>query len=281
MRDESRSRIHRSRAADGDEQIALVQLLEDPVHAERHLSEPDHVRTQSASTPIAAWRNAVVSALVGERRPIAGIATSSIRCSSQSPPASRKVRTPLSALIPAPVRTKTRSFGPTASAANSSPRATFGSGTIRATELRDGRPQARIFGMAVAALRRELSRRMYVRSRVARAGAVRLAYLAYSRALLRWEDRSSPEAAGSLRRRLEELFDEDFRDAEAGYYPRSLIDTIPWREYAQAVPRLLADLPRTRARMGRGDFRELPENAAPDRYPGYYARNFHYQTDGY
>jgi len=135
--------------------------------------------------------------------------------------------------------------------------------------------------MAVAALRRELSRRMYVRSRVARAGAVRLAYLAYSRALLRWEDRSSPEAAGSLRRRLEELFDEDFRDAEAGYYPRSLIDTIPWREYAQAVPRLLADLPRTRARMGRGDFRELPENAAPDRYPGYYARNFHYQTDGY
>ena len=135
--------------------------------------------------------------------------------------------------------------------------------------------------MAVAALRRELSRRMYVRSRVARAGAVRLAYLAYSRALLRWEDRSSPEAAGSLRRRLEELFDEDFRDAEAGYYPRSLIDTIPWREYAQAVPRLLADLPRTRARMGRGDFRELPENAAPDRYPGYYTRNFHYQTDGY
>ena len=123
--------------------------------------------------------------------------------------------------------------------------------------------------MAVAALRRELSRRMYVRTRVARAGAVRLAYLAYSRALLRWEDRSSPEAAGSLRRRLEELFDEDFRDAEAGYYPRSLIDTIPWREYAQAVPRLLADLPRTRARMGRGDFRELPENAAPDRYPGY------------
>src|SRR2546423_11628285 len=74
MRDESRSRIHRSRAADGDEQIALVQLLEDPVHAERHLSEPDHVRTQLASTPIAAWRNAVVSALVSKRRAIAGVA---------------------------------------------------------------------------------------------------------------------------------------------------------------------------------------------------------------
>src|SRR5207248_10257122 len=55
----------------------------------------------------------------------------------------------------------------------------------------------------------------------------------------------------------------------------------PWREYAQAVPRLLADLPRTRARIGRGDFRELPQEAAPGRYPRYYARNFHYQTEGY
>ena len=134
--------------------------------------------------------------------------------------------------------------------------------------------------MAVAALRRELSRRMYVRSRMARTAAVRMAYLAYSRALLRWDDRSTPEAAASLRRRLEELFDEDFRDAEEGYYPRSLIDTIPWREYAQAVPRLLADLPRTRARIGRGDFRELPDGAA-DRYPRYYTRNFHYQSEGY
>jgi ubiquinone/menaquinone biosynthesis C-methylase UbiE len=147
--------------------------------------------------------------------------------------------------------------------------------------LRDAAPQARIFGMAVADLRRELSRRMYVRTRVARAAAVRLAYLAYSRALLRWDDPSSPEAAASLRRRLEALFDEDYRDAEAGLYPRELIETLPWREYAQAVPRLLADLPRTRARIGRGDFRELPDDAAPGRYPRYYAQNFHFQSEGY
>jgi ubiquinone/menaquinone biosynthesis C-methylase UbiE len=116
---------------------------------------------------------------------------------------------------------------------------------------------------------------------VARAAAVRIAYLAYSRALLRWDDPSSPAAARSLRRRMEALFDEDFRDADEGYYPRELIETLPWREYAQALPRLIADLPRTRARIGRGDFRELPEDAAPGRYPRYYARNFHYQTDGY
>src|SRR3989442_13002168 len=135
--------------------------------------------------------------------------------------------------------------------------------------------------MAVAGLSRELSLLIYIRSRVARAGAVRLAYLAYSRALLRWEDPSSPEAAASLRRRLEELFDQDFRDAEAGYYPRSLIETLPWREYAQAVPRPPADPPRTRARIGRGDFRELPQDATQGRYPPYYARNFHYPTHAY
>src|SRR5438477_4632729 len=53
---------------------------------------------------------------------------------------------------------------------------------------------------------------------------------------------------------------------------------MPWREYAQAVPRLLFDLPRTRARIGRGDFADIPD---AERYPDYYARNFHFQTEGY
>src|ERR1700693_2176366 len=142
-----------------------------------------------------------------------------MRCSSQRPPASRNVFTPLSALMPAPVSTKTRSRGRTSSLWKSFPGPIFGSGTISGErELRDVRPQARIFGMAVAELRRKLSRRMYVRSRVARAAAVRIAYLAYSRALLRWDDPSSPAAAASLRRRLEALFEEDYSDAEAGYY---------------------------------------------------------------
>jgi len=132
--------------------------------------------------------------------------------------------------------------------------------------------------MVVRALRRELSRRLYIRAGVARAAAVRMAYLAYSRALLRWHDPSTPEAAQSLRRRLEQLFDEDWQDAQAGYHQ---LDALPLWEYARAAPRLLADLPRTRARMGRGDFRELPEEAAPERYPRYYARNFHYQSEGY
>src|SRR4051794_1329312 len=135
--------------------------------------------------------------------------------------------------------------------------------------------------MEVAELRRELSRKRYVRTRLLRTAALRMAYMAYSRALLRWSDMSTPPAAASLRRRIEELFDADFRDADAGYYPRDLIEGLPWREYALAFPRLLADLPRTRARIERGDFRELPEDAQSGRYPRYYARNFHFQSEGY
>jgi ubiquinone/menaquinone biosynthesis C-methylase UbiE len=130
-------------------------------------------------------------------------------------------------------------------------------------------------------LRRELARRYYVRSRTARSAALRIAYLAYATTLNGFQSRrSSPQAAASLKRRIEDLFDQDFHDAGEGYYPRELIDALPWREYALAAPKLLADLPRTRSRIRAGRHDELPDGAS-GRYPRYYARNFHYQTDGY
>ena len=136
--------------------------------------------------------------------------------------------------------------------------------------------------MVATEVRRELSRRFYVSSRTARAAAVRLAYLAYSATLTRGVDlTAAPEAALSLRRRIEELFDEDWKDAEAGIYPHSLINSLPWREYAGVASRLLADLPRARSRILREDFNDLPADSEPGRYPRYYARNFHYQTEGY
>lgn len=126
---------------------------------------------------------------------------------------------------------------------------------------------------------RDLSRQVYVRSRMARTLALRMAYIAYARALLRWSDPPTPEAAASLRSRIERLFEEDWQDAEEGIYPRDLIEAQNLWEYARAMPRLLADLPRTRARIGRGDFKDVPDDTG--RYPRYYTRNFHYQTEGY
>src|SRR5438552_11224711 len=130
-------------------------------------------------------------------------------------------------------------------------------------------------------LRRELSRRFYVRSRTARTAALRIAYVAYASTLNGGRTRRpEPEAAASLRRRIEELFEEDWEDAEEGLYPRELIDALPWREYALAAPKLLADLPRTRDRIRQRRHDELPADLGP-RYPAYYTRNFHYQTGGY
>ena len=130
-------------------------------------------------------------------------------------------------------------------------------------------------------LKRELSRRFYIRSRTARTAAMRIAYIAYASTLNGWQTRRpTPEVAASLRTRIEQLFDEDWRDAEAGLYPRDLIDALPWLEYALVAPKLLADLPRTRARIRNQRHDELPEQVA-QHFPPYYARNFHYQTDGY
>ena len=76
-------------------------------------------------------------------------------------------------------------------------------------------------------LRRELSRKFYVRSRTARSAALRIAYIAYASTLTGWQARrAAPEAAASLRRRSEQLFDDEWRDAEAGIYPRELIDAL-------------------------------------------------------
>src|SRR5262249_44339530 len=53
-------------------------------------------------------------------------------------------------------------------------------------------------GMVAAQLTQELSRKMHVQGGLLRAAAVRVAYLAYSRALLHWTDESTGEAAASL-----------------------------------------------------------------------------------
>jgi ubiquinone/menaquinone biosynthesis C-methylase UbiE len=144
------------------------------------------------------------------------------------------------------------------------------------------RPLAgKIYPMFAQDLRRELSRRFYIRSRTARTAALRIAYIAYASTLNGWQTRRpTPEVAASLRGRIEQLFDEDWRDAEAGLYPRELIEALPWLEYALAAPKLIADLPRTRARIRNHRHDELPEDLA-QHFPPYYARNFHYQTDGY
>jgi len=126
-----------------------------------------------------------------------------------------------------------------------------------------------------------LERSFYVKTRVGRAAALRMAYVLYAATLSRGgPGKPRREAIESLRGRMEALFALDYEDAERGVYPRALIESLPWRDYARVLPDLLFDLPRTRQRIQEDRFDELPEGAQ-ERYPRYYARNFHFQTDGY
>lgn len=90
-------------------------------------------------------------------------------------------------------------------------------------------------------------------------------------------------AAEQLRaifQRRNELHERDLANVEAGYYPRELLFDIPVRQYLRSFPRLVADTPRVVRRMRAGDFRDIPP-VDKQRYPAYYRRTFHWQTDGY
>lgn len=89
-----------------------------------------------------------------------------------------------------------------------------------------------------------------------------------------------PGALAALRREYEALLERDLANVERGLYPASLLFQLPLRRYASTLPRFLLDLPRVLARFRRGDYRDLPALDLK-RYPAYYRRAFHWQTDGY
>jgi ubiquinone/menaquinone biosynthesis C-methylase UbiE len=87
------------------------------------------------------------------------------------------------------------------------------------------------------------------------------------------------EVRAVLRRR-DELHARDLANVEAGLYPRELLFDIPVGRYVRALPRLLRDTPRVVRRKKAGAFRDIP-TVDKQRYPAYYRRTFHWQTDGY
>src|SRR6476646_3005192 len=84
----------------------------------------------------------------------------------------------------------------------------------------------------------------------------------------------------TLRHRREQLHRRDLANVESGMYPRDLLFDIPVRRYLREFPRLLRDAPRVVKRMRHGDFRDIPQ-VDKRRFPPYYRRTFHWQTDGY
>lgn len=90
-----------------------------------------------------------------------------------------------------------------------------------------------------------------------------------------------PEALAFLQKSLQDLYETDLANVEAGLYPESLLFQIPVAAYARTFPELLLDSQRVRRRMQKNAFAELPEDVALENYPAYYRRTFHWQTDGW
>ncbi|MEL6221574.1 MAG: class I SAM-dependent methyltransferase [Cyanobacteria bacterium J06627_8] len=91
----------------------------------------------------------------------------------------------------------------------------------------------------------------------------------------------SPEVLMLFRERLEQLIETDWKDAESGVYPSSLLFDNPWTDVFQFYPSVWADLPKIWDRATNNRFYDFDETIRTDGYPKYYLRNFHHQTDGY
>jgi ubiquinone/menaquinone biosynthesis C-methylase UbiE len=92
--------------------------------------------------------------------------------------------------------------------------------------------------------------------------------------------RFPPGVFRALRHRHAALHEVDLANVEAGLYPRELLFGFPVAEYMRAFPRLLLDGRRVMRRQRKGDWRDVPP-VDKNRFPAYYRRTFHWQTDGY
>lgn len=86
---------------------------------------------------------------------------------------------------------------------------------------------------------------------------------------------------GAMWRRYSALIERDVDNVRERLYPRELLFELPLRNYLRALPALMKNSPAVSARRREGNFMDLPRDVDLDRYPPYYRRNFHWQTDGY
>ncbi len=88
-------------------------------------------------------------------------------------------------------------------------------------------------------------------------------------------------ALAYLKMRYEALLEQDWNDAQAGFYSVDLLFDTPWDEVMRYYPAVWLDLPQLWRRAQDKRYQEFAEEIDTSGYPKYYLQNFHYQTDGY
>ncbi|MDJ0734749.1 MAG: methyltransferase domain-containing protein [Nostocaceae cyanobacterium] len=90
-----------------------------------------------------------------------------------------------------------------------------------------------------------------------------------------------PELLLKVQTRLNQLLETDWKDAEGGVYPQSLLFDHPWSDFLRYYPLVWLDLPQVWERSTKKRYQEFSADIETDGYPSYYLQNFHHQTDGY
>lgn len=90
-----------------------------------------------------------------------------------------------------------------------------------------------------------------------------------------------PETLNLFYRRMTDLLEQDWQDAEAGVYPKELLFDNPWDDFFRYYPLVWLDLPNIWARRNSRDCQSFSPDIDTTGYPQYYLQTFHYQTDGY
>ncbi len=88
------------------------------------------------------------------------------------------------------------------------------------------------------------------------------------------------ELIKTINRRRMELHRVDLANVESGMYPRELLFDIPTRRYLHESILLLKDAGNVVRRKQQNAYKDIPA-VDKDRYPPYYRRTFHWQSDGY
>ncbi len=87
--------------------------------------------------------------------------------------------------------------------------------------------------------------------------------------------------AKALHTRFKALIEADLEHVRAGAYPEKLLWRTGFVDTLRALPEGVLEFPRVILRARRRGYDDLPELAHPERYPRYYRRTFHWQTDGW
>jgi ubiquinone/menaquinone biosynthesis C-methylase UbiE len=91
----------------------------------------------------------------------------------------------------------------------------------------------------------------------------------------------APEILEKLQVKLKGLEEQDWRDAQAGIYPKSLLFDNPWSDFFRYYPEVWLDQLKILQRLDKSEFHDFDQAIDQEGYPSYYLQNFHYQTDGY